>query len=311
MRVGLRTSYFVSPTTALPPRPRLARFTRIDALLLLVVVIWGSNFALVKVTFNEIPPFGFNALRLIVASAVLIPAVLVAGFRPPARRDWTRLVTLGLFGHCFYQLFFVHGLSITSSVNSALILGCVPVAVLLLNAMSARREPVGWNVWTGAGLSFVGVYFVVAASSGLDDASLRGDLATVIAVLCLAWYTIGARTLLLRHSTLEVTSYSMMLGTIFFLPFGVPDLLRLDWVAVSPWAWVALVASGVLALSVSYLIWYTAVQKLGSARTAIYSNLVPVMAMVVAATILHEPIGWTKVVGTVLILTGLALTRLK
>ncbi len=304
-------SFSVSPTTALPPRPRLAGFAGIDALLLLLVVIWGSNFALVKATLNEIPPFGFNALRLIVASAVLIPAVLVAGFRLPARRDWPRLVALGLFGHCFYQLFFVHGLSITSSVNSALILGCVPVAVLLLNAMSVRREPVGWTIWAGVGLSFVGVYFVVSAGSGLDDASLWGDLATVVAVFCWAWYTIGARTLLLRYSPLEVTSYSMMLGTMFFLPFGVPDLLRLDWLAVSPWAWVALVASGVLALSVSYLIWYTAVQKLGSARTAIYSNLVPVMAMVVAATMLHEPIGWTKLVGATLILTGLALTRIK
>ena len=300
----------MSPTTALPTGRRLAGFTGVDALLLLLVVIWGSNFALVKATLEEIPAFGFNALRLIVASAVLLPPVLLAGFRPPARRDWPRLVALGLFGHCLYQLFFVRGLSMTSAVNSALILGCVPVAVLLLNAMSVRREPVGWAVWIGVGLSFIGVYFVVASGGGLDDTALWGDLATVVAVVCWAWYTIGARTLLLRHSPLEVTSYSMMLGTMFFLPFGLPDLLRLDWVAVSAWAWVALVASGVLALSVSYLIWYTAVQRLGTARTSIYSNLVPVVAMVVAATLLHEPIGWAKLAGAALILTGLALTRI-
>jgi drug/metabolite transporter (DMT)-like permease len=301
----------VFQSAAFPARPRLAGFTGVDAWLLLLVVIWGSNFSVVKATLEEIPPFGFNALRLIVASAVLVPPVLLAGFRPPAPRDWPRLIALGLFGHCLYQLFFVRGLSMTSSVNSALILGCVPVAVLLLNVMSARREPVGWAVWTGVGLSFVGVYLVVASGSGLDGAGLWGDLATMVAVWCWAWYTIGARSLLLRYSPLQVTTYSMMVGTVFFLPFGVPDLLRLDWAAVSPWAWVALVASGVLALSVSYLIWYTAVQRMGSARTSIYSNLVPVMAMVVAATWLNEPIGWAKLAGAALILAGLALTRIE
>ena len=75
------------------------------------------------------------------------------------------------------------------------------------------------------------------------------------------------------------------------MPFGVPDLLRLDWGGVSGGTWVALVVSGLPALSVAHIIWYTGVKRIGSARTSVYGNLVPVAAMAVAFLWLQEPIG--------------------
>ena len=93
--------------------------------------------------------------------------------------------------------------------------------------------------------------------------------------------------------------------------FGVPSLLRLDWTAVSWWAWALLVYSAVFALVVAYLIWYTAVQRVGNNRTSIYSNVVPLVAMAVAAAVLGEPITARKIAGAVAILGGVALTRIE
>jgi len=70
------------------------------------------------------------------------------------------------------------------------------------------------------------------------------------------------------------------------------------------------VLSALLALCLAYLIWYTAIQAIGVARTSLYSNLVPVAAMAVAAVWLGEPITSIKVVGATAVLTGLWLTRL-
>ncbi len=72
----------------------------------------------------------------------------------------------------------------------------------------------------------------------------------------------------------------------------------------------ALVLSAWLALCLSYLIWYTGVQRLGPARTSIYSNAIPIVALVTAAVWLHEPITATKAIGAAAVLTGLFLTRL-
>jgi drug/metabolite transporter (DMT)-like permease len=78
---------------------------------------------------------------------------------------------------------------------------------------------------------------------------------------------------------------------------------------VSPATWGWLIYSAVFALCVSYTIWYAGVRQLGTARTSIYSNLVPIVAMLTAIIVLHEPFGIRKGVGAAAVLGGVALTR--
>lgn len=76
-------------------------------------------------------------------------------------------------------------------------------------------------------------------------------------------------------------------------------------------AWAALVLSALLALFVAYMIWYTAVQTIGGTRTAVYSNVTPVVAMVAAAIWIGEPITLRKLAGAAAVIAGLAVTRLE
>lgn len=285
------------------------RLTPLDALLLLLVLIWGSNFSIVKSAIQEIPPFAFNALRIATACVVLLCASRLSGEALPARRDWPALAALGAVGHCGYQLAFVSGLARTTVANCSLILGCMPIAVLALNALSRRRETVGGRQWLGVALAVAGVYLVAGRGAGATPTTLTGDAMTLVALWCWAWYTTGSRALLVRYSPLQLSAYATLVGTLCYAPFGVPDLLELDWGAVSGWTWVALVVSGFLALSVAHIIWYTGVKRLGSARTSVYSNLVPVAAMAVGAVWLGEPLGAARIGGAVLVLAGLVLTR--
>ena len=285
--------------------------TPLDGLLLLLVLIWGSNFSIVKVAIEEIPAFGFNTLRMATACIVLLAVSRLSGEAVPDRGDWPRLMTLGFFGHCCYQLAFVSGLARTTVANSSLILGCMPISVLVLNALSGRPEAVGKRQWLGVGLAVAGVYLVAGEGAGATSETLLGDTLTLAALWCWAWYTTGSRALLQRYSPLRLSAWATLVGTLCYTPFGVPDLLRLDWGGVSGWAWAALVVSGLLALSVAHIIWYTGVKRLGSARTAVYSNLIPVAAMAVAFLWLQEPIGAVRLAGATLVLTGLVLTRVE
>jgi drug/metabolite transporter (DMT)-like permease len=101
----------------------------------------------------------------------------------------------------------------------------------------------------------------------------------------------------------------MISGTLVYLSFAALPLLRTDWGRISTLSWVLMTASALLALAFSYIVWYTAVQKIGSARTAIYSNLTPIVAMIVAAFWLGEAITTTQIAGAALILSGIGLTR--
>jgi drug/metabolite transporter (DMT)-like permease len=290
--------------------------TRLDALLLLMSLIWGTNYALVKTAFRELDPQAFNVLRLLLASSVMVAAnVLVRRSSifhtaaPVTRGDLIRLAWLGLVGHCIYQYLFVGGLAKTSVANGALLVSATPIVITLFSAVTGK-EPIGALHWAGTLLSFLGIYIVVGRGAHVSEASLRGDLMLMGAVVCWALYTIGARPLMERHSPVGVTAWSMLFGTVLYLPLAAPRLARVPWGAVSTLTWVKLVYSSLFAICIAYTIWYAAVRAIGSARTSVYSNLLPIVAMITAYVWIREPIGIAKMSGAAAVLAGVALTRL-
>jgi len=304
--------------------------SRLDFLLLLMTLIWGTNYALIKTAFRDIDPQAFNALRLIEASCVMAAAsAIVRRMRPrpagsegheiasifhtPApvtRGDWLRIAWLGLVGHCIYQYLFIGGLARTSVANSSLLVSATPVVITLMSAVRST-ERIGRLHWAGTVLSMAGIYIVVGRGVHVTGATMRGDLMLMAAVVCWALYTIDARPLMARHSPVGVTALSMLFGTALYVPLASPALARVHWAAVSPLTWIKLVYSSLFAICIAYTIWYVAVREIGSARTSVYSNLLPIVAMAAAYLWLHEPLGPTKLLGAACVLAGLALTRVR
>jgi drug/metabolite transporter (DMT)-like permease len=290
----------------------------LDTLLLLMVVIWGSNFSAVKYALRDFPEVSFNALRLLLACAVFLAAIAVvrararAGVRPPeppiTPREWRVIVLLGILGTGFYQLLFLAGVARTSVANSSLIFGCTPVAVAILSSI-AGHDRLTLARWVGAALSFTGIYTLVGHRAALSTSTLLGDAMIFGAMLCWSLYSVIAQPLLKRHSPLVITGWAMIVGTAMYLLVVGFAVLRTDWAAISTTSYVLMAASSLLALAFAYIVWYTAVQKIGSARTAVYSNLTPIVAMIVAAISLGEQISRAQLLGAVLILSGIAVTR--
>jgi drug/metabolite transporter (DMT)-like permease len=113
-----------------------------------------------------------------------------------------------------------------------------------------------------------------------------------------------------RHSPVGITALSMLIGTLVYVPIALPALLHVPWATVSTVTWIKLVYSSLFAICVAYTIWYAAVREIGSARTSVYSNLLPIVAMITAYIWLKEPIGPQKLAGAAAVLAGVALTRM-
>ncbi len=289
-----------------------------DLLLLLMTVIWGSNYTIVKSAFDEMPAQPFNALRMTIASIVFLIAIGIARHykrpsvfytpEPISRRDWLALLGLALVGHVLYQLCFIGGLARTSVANSSLILAITPVAIAVINAARGHERIGTWH-WLGALMSIGGVYLVVGHGATMYAGHLAGDLLMLGGVVCWATYTVGAGRLMERHSPLGVTGVSTAIGTAVYAAIVAPRMRTVDWAGVSATTWISLAYSAVFAIVVSYMIWYTAVQKIGGTRTSMYSNLVPIVALAVAVLWRGEPLGFAKLAGAALVLAGVAITR--
>src|SRR5262245_52925656 len=275
----------------------------IDLLLLLIAVIWGTNYSIVKSALREIDPHAFNAARMTIASAVFLSVILTLRLRPNAggasgtdradsiaavfqtsarlnARDVAELAVLGFGGHFLYQYFFISGLALTTVANASLMLAATPVFIALINAVSGR-ERIGRRHWIGAVLSMLGIYIVVGRGAEFTGQghALLGDLMMVVAVICWALYTVGARRLISRHSPVGVTGLSMAIGTLIYLPATWRHVSAVSWSQLSSRTWLAILYSSLMALCVSYTIWYAAVRQIGSARTSVYSNVIPIVAM--------------------------------
>jgi drug/metabolite transporter (DMT)-like permease len=286
------------------------RLQKLDGLLLLMAVFWGSNFTVVKIAVRDIPELPFNALRLLVASAAFLITLAIVEGRPRLTKpEWTRIVQLAIVGQVIYQICFLGAVSRTSVANSALIFAFTPIVVALLTAVMGH-ERIPTTRWVGAFISLAGIYLVVGTGRG-PGTTLFGDVLATGAMLCWALYTVGSRPMLATRSPVVVTGYTMAVGTLLYFPLAAPGLRALDWMAVRAAAWVALVLSGLLALYVSYMIWYTAVQAIGSTRTSVYSNITPLVAMTVAFIWLGEPITARKLIGAAAVIAGLAVTKLE
>jgi drug/metabolite transporter (DMT)-like permease len=275
-----------------------------------VMVLWGGNFIVVKSAVAVLPPVGFTFLRFALASATLL---LLLRWREGSvglpRRDFVSIALLGALGFGLYQILWTTGLTTIAAGDSALIIAATPVLVAVL-AVIARSDVLTPLKLAGVLVSFAGVAIVIASGPGLTiGGSLVGEAITLAAAGCWAVYTAFAAPYLQSYSPLRATTWATVAGTVVLAPIALVQLSSLGPVALGPDIVFALLYTGLLAAGISNVIVMNGVKVVGPTRTAAMQFLVPALAVVFAAIFLAESIRIGQVLGGVVIVAGVLLTR--
>lgn len=286
-------------------------FSPVDLGLLVTILLWGVNYAVIKAALRELQPFAFNALRFVAATATL--AVLVRGRGPRTRmprRDLVLLALLGILGNTVYQVIFIEGIARTTAANASMIMSSCPMIVALLGA-ALGRDRLPPSAWAGVALAVGGLALLLSTGSrvGYSTGKLEGDLLILASATTWAAYTVLASGVLARSSSLAATLVTFLSGTPVLVLIAVPALAKQDWAAVGVRGWLGTAFSGVFAIGISYALWNKGIAALGGARTAVYQNFTPVVAAAFAWLTLGER--WTpaQFAGAAAVLVGIALTR--
>ncbi|HEX8242079.1 MAG TPA: DMT family transporter [Longimicrobium sp.] len=281
-----------------------------ETALSLMVLVWGVNYSVVKHALAQFDPLAFNALRFCVASVFVLLVMHAQGdLGRPERRDVPRLIGLGLLGNVLYQGCFVLGLARTPAGSASLILAVSPVMTAMLSAATGHERP-GWRTWGGAAVAIAGIALITGGGITVRGSrEIAGDLILVFAAFAWAAYTVSARPMVRKYGAIRTTAWTMWTGAVGLVLVGSPALARQDWSRVGRLDWAAMVFSALFAIGLAYLIWYRGVEKIGNTRTAIFSNLSPVVAVAAAAVLLHErPSEWA-LIGAALTLGGVMIVR--
>src|SRR5688572_16525630 len=283
---------------------------RAHALLLLMVFIWGINFPIAKAALSEMSPLAFNALRFPLAAIVVLIALAGRGIVWPARGDRLRVLALGILANVIYQNFFIFGLAQTRAGTASLLLAGTPIMTALLSA-AVGHERVGARTWAGVICTFAGIALVVllGGASHSGESTILGDLVMIGASVSWAAYTVASRPLIERYGSIQFTAWALWIGTVGLCAIGALDVARMDFGAITPGAWIGVLYAGAISIGLAYLIWSYGVSQIGNTRTATYSNLVPVVALLAAWLQLGEIPTAGQVIGAAVILGGITLAQ--
>jgi drug/metabolite transporter (DMT)-like permease len=297
------------------PSPRAPRS---DFALLVVVLIWGLNFPIIKVALEPMPPYVVNALRFAVSAVVLggIHAWRTrhepGGFWAPVREHGWTVVGLGLLGYVVYQWCFIVGVNATSAGSAALIIASSPMwTAIIARILGMERLPLG--AWGGLALSLVGTILVVVAghnAPNFANDTLFGNALMLGGALLWAAYTVFSRPVLKAGvSATGLAFFGILISLPVLWGLGVSELGAVDWANVDLTVWAAIIFSGGFSTGIAYALWNTAVQRVGPSATAIYNNLVPVVALASGVVLIGEAVTLYQLLGGALILGGLVLMR--
>lgn len=292
----------------LPPAAAAAGL--VLAALLVVYVVWGSTYLAIRVVVEQAPPLLGMGTRYL-AAAVLLGALLSVkgGVRRlrVAPRELAGCAFLGLMlpvlGNGMVSVGEDHG---APSGVTALLIAVAPLMITIFRFASGDR-PRSWT-WVGVLLGFAGLgYLVLADRSGTGPVPLGAALIVLFASTCWAFGSWSQPRLPLPKDAFAMTVHEMWTGGTMLVVLG---LLRGEHLAVSSYdsrtwvAWAYLVVFGSMVAFTAY-VWLLSHAPISLVATYAYVN--PVVAVLLGALILGEPVTGAVLVGGVVIVLAVAI----
>jgi drug/metabolite transporter (DMT)-like permease len=280
---------------------------------LAAVVLWGISFVATRAALSEIPPVTLVFTRFALGTALLLALLALRGrLSPPPRDTWPALLSMGFLGVFLHQMLQAHGLELTTAVHAGWLIGLIPIWSALLAAI-VLRERLGLVKVAGLLLGFAGALLVITrgqfSGGALALPATRGDLLILASTVNWAVYSIVGRGTLARLGSARATAFAMLAGWLLIVPIFLLQAGWTDWARLSAGGWAAVAFLGIGCSGLGYLLWYSALERLETARVAAFLYLEPPVTLATAVVLLNEPVQATTVLGGLIVLAGVFLVQ--
>jgi drug/metabolite transporter (DMT)-like permease len=287
----------------------VSRSLKAHLLLVLITLIWGSTFVLIKAALKDSSPLLLNAVRMGLA------AVLLALYYRKHLTTWTRPsliagMLVGVFLYLGYA-FQTSGLKLTTPSKSAFLTGSSTVLVPLILVTFWRTRIHVWRV-VGIGLAFVGLFLMTVPTgrAGLADFANvnRGDILSIGCAFAFALQIIFLGRATERFPFEQIAVLQIATGTV--LTALTTPLLEHPRFQASTVVIATVLVTGILGTAVAFTVQAWAQQFTPATHTALIFNLEPVFAWLTSFIYLRERLGVRAGAGALLILAGVLVSEL-
>ena len=277
------------------------------------VVAWGASFIATKVALQEIHPATVVWLRFGIGVIILGLAARWRGqLALPQKKDIPYFALLGFIGITFHQWLQSTGLVTAQASTTAWIVATTPIFMALLGWLVLREKLIKIQVF-GIVLATIGVLLVVSKGAlsalGLKGSVTPGDILIMISAPNWAIFSTLSRRGLKQNSAVLMMLYVMGFGWLFtsVLFFSGPGLFEIGQLTLP--GWLSILFLGIACSGLAYIFWYDGLQAIPASQVGAFLYLEPLVAVVIAAIVLKEPVLLISLFGGGTILLGVWLVN--
>lgn len=287
--------------------------------LLAANVIYGVNYIVAKgVMPDKIGPTAFIFLRIFGASLLFW---FIKSFvkEKIERKDYLRLFICGILGIAINQLFYFHGLNLTSPIDASIIMTVVPVMVLIFSYI-LLKEKITKNKLIGIIIGAIGAFLLVwYGNKTAGKSSVLGNLFVLSNAIFYSFYLVYVKPLMKKYKPITVISWVFLIGLLFMIPFGFQDVLNTDFSAFTLNTYLVITYVVVGTTFLTYLFNIYALSKVPPSVNGSYIYLQPVVSFIMvtiyAFVLGHDEyaqdINLIKIVSCILVVIGVYLISKK
>lgn len=284
----------------------------IVGLMVLSTVFWAGAFVAGKFSMGQFSPVTVSFFRFFIATLIIFPIMMkVEKDRwKLGKRDLLTVVIIGFIGMVGYHMFFYTALKYTTAINASVIGAMNPLVMNVVSVFFLKAK-LGWKRLGAILLSLSGVILIITngdigsfARGGFNP----GDFLMMMAVFCWVAYGIISKKVMENYSPLIITAYSFLTAAIILFPFAMMDFGTGYLPKTTFSGWMAIVYMAIFPSVVGYLVQQMSFKKLGTGKTMMFVNLVPVFSIILAVIFLGETISMLKIFFAMMIIAGVYLS---
>ena len=279
-------------------------------LLSLLIVMWGSAFAALKVSLETIPPLWVMSLRLIIGSLTIATFFLILRKSLPLTFEfWKWCLIIGFLGFSFPFSIISWGTQFIPSSLVAILMGANPIITLILAYFFLVDSKLTIRMVIGVFLGLLGIILLVGFGNIDADLYKREFIYGQLAVLA-GTFSFALASVLLNHSpqeySFERTLGSLICGSIiglFLAYFFSNSSLIIHEISLK--SSVSLALLGVFPTGIASVIWFKVIELKGPVFLALVNYLIPVWALILGIFLLNEKINFIIGFGLIFITIGI------
>ncbi|MFH0263672.1 DMT family transporter [Vibrio mediterranei] len=277
----------------------------------LTVLIWGGNAIVNKIAASTIEPSAMSFYRWALAMLVMTPFCLpkLKRYWPEIRRNSGKLAFLALLGMVLNQSLGYYAALTTSASNMALITSLVPLISVFMSVPLLGKKVSMLSI-AGGVISLAGLAFMLGQGDVaffMHQTVAQGDVLMVLAAFVYATYCV-----LLKRWKMQLSSWMLIYTQgVFAVIMLFPLLLTSETIMPTSASLPLIAYAGLLASLIAPLCWVKAIDLIGADNSAMFMNLLPVIAVALAAALLGETITQFHVIGGLMVISGVILSQVK